>query len=126
MRLLIDENLGRSFAGWLRERGHDTVTTHDLGLNRTPDRKIAQRAVDEGWTVITRDHDFAALAMRERVQLPGVLIVAFDRRIKSRFDMLLRAGWPEAERLLPGHVVTVSESGVRAKPIPAADDDPTR
>ena len=120
MKLLVDENLGRSFTQWLRQRGHDAVTTHDLGLASKPDTAIADRAIREQRIVITRDSDFGTLVFRDRLPLLGVLLVKYDWRIRARFNELLRGAWDELENDLAGSVISLSESGARREPIPRA------
>lgn len=43
----------------LAAAGHDVVHTSDMPLgNRTPDRDIVRKAMDESRTVVTKDADF--------------------------------------------------------------------
>lgn len=59
MRFLVDAQLPRRLAYWLREIGHDVKHTLDLaGGNRTPDREINQISVKEQRIVVTKDADF--------------------------------------------------------------------
>jgi predicted nuclease of predicted toxin-antitoxin system len=59
MRFLVDAQLPRRLAVWLRENGHDVLHTLDLPHgNRTSDAAICMIAKDEGWIVVTKDDDF--------------------------------------------------------------------
>jgi predicted nuclease of predicted toxin-antitoxin system len=59
MNLLIDAQLPRRLARFLRSRGHDVVHTRDLpNGNRTGDREINTVSMQEQRVVITKDADF--------------------------------------------------------------------
>ena len=59
MRFLIDAQLPRRLANWLRTEGHDAVHTLDLpDGNRTRDSELNAISVRERRTIITKDEDF--------------------------------------------------------------------
>ena len=59
MKFLIDAQLPRRLALWLRQRGHDTVHPLDLAQqNRTPDPSLLTLANTEQRVLITKDTDF--------------------------------------------------------------------
>ena len=59
MRFLIDAQLPRRLARWLRTEGHDVVHTMDLpDGNRTGDSELNAISVRERRTIITKDEDF--------------------------------------------------------------------
>ena len=59
MKFLVDAQLPRRLAAWLRESGHDAVHTLDLPQgNRTTDRELAALAANEQRIVATKDADF--------------------------------------------------------------------
>ena len=59
MRFLIDAQLPRRMADWLKRAGHDAVHTLDLpDGNRTTDAGIAAFAEYEDRVVVTKDADF--------------------------------------------------------------------
>ena len=59
MKFLVDAQLPRRFAGWLREAGHDARHTLELPLgNRTPDHALVELAALEHRLVVTKDSDF--------------------------------------------------------------------
>ena len=59
MRFLVDAQLPRRFAAWLREHGHDALHTLDLPEgNRTADTSITALADGEHRVVVTKDADF--------------------------------------------------------------------
>ena len=59
MNFIIDAQLPRRIAIWLREAGFDSVHTTDLPeANRTTDNTILFIANDEQRVVVTKDSDF--------------------------------------------------------------------
>ena len=57
MKFLVDAQLLRRFAGWLREAGHDALHTLEMPLsNRTPDHTLV---------TVNEAVRFAAVAMRK-------------------------------------------------------------
>jgi predicted nuclease of predicted toxin-antitoxin system len=59
VKFLIDAQLPRRIAAWLRGSGHDAIHTLDLPeANRTTDAAITEMAVREQRIVITKDADF--------------------------------------------------------------------
>lgn len=59
MKFLVDAQLPRRLAIWLKDTGFDAVHTLDLPLgNRTPDTLINNVSIAEQRIVITKDADF--------------------------------------------------------------------
>lgn len=59
MKFIVDAQLPRRIAYWLRDGGHDAVHTLDLpDGNSTPDGEIVALARREGRVVVTKDADF--------------------------------------------------------------------
>jgi len=59
MTFLIDAQLPRRLAYWLREAGYEAVHTLDLpNGNRTQDDQINKLSVEKQWIVISKDSDF--------------------------------------------------------------------
>jgi predicted nuclease of predicted toxin-antitoxin system len=59
MNFMVDAQLPRRIASWLREQGHDALHTLDLPReNRTTDEEIVALAVRDGRVVVTKDADF--------------------------------------------------------------------
>jgi len=63
MKFLVDAQLPRRFANWLKEAGHNALHTLDLpGKNHTPDSELVTRAMQEGRIVISKDADLCSLS----------------------------------------------------------------
>lgn len=59
MKFLVDAQLPRRFARWLRARGFDAIHTLEMPeANATPDEKVIERADREQRIVVTKDDDF--------------------------------------------------------------------
>ena len=59
MKFLIDAQLPRRLAHWLREQGFEAIHTLDLPLgNRTKDSDINELSINEKYIVISKDADF--------------------------------------------------------------------
>jgi len=59
MTFLIDAQLPRRLAYWLRKGGYDAVHTLDLpNGNRTQDEQINTLSIEKQWIVVSKDSDF--------------------------------------------------------------------
>lgn len=59
MKFIVDAQLPRRIAAWLRGQGHDAIHTLELpDANRTTDAAINELAEREERIVITKDSDF--------------------------------------------------------------------
>ena len=61
MRLLLDANLSPRLVGLLSDAGYDVVHVGNWICLTAPDPVIFDRAVDDGYVVITADTDFSML-----------------------------------------------------------------
>ncbi len=59
MKFIVDAQLPKSLAAWLREHGHDAIHTLELPLkNATDDLEINAISLKEQRIVISKDSDF--------------------------------------------------------------------
>jgi predicted nuclease of predicted toxin-antitoxin system len=63
VKLLVDENLPPGLCDLLRPECEAVEHVRDLDLARADDRVIWQYAVDHGFMVVTKDRDFADMAI---------------------------------------------------------------
>jgi predicted nuclease of predicted toxin-antitoxin system len=78
--------LSPTLAHWLRGQGHDAVHAADLGMGRSTDSEIMERAIAEARTIITADLDYPRLLARTGATGPSLI--------------LFRGGnWSEAEAI---------------------------
>lgn len=57
MRLLIDECLSPALVALAHAAGHEAAHVVHLGLGGWSDSQITRKAVDEDWTLVTRNSD---------------------------------------------------------------------
>lgn len=117
MRVLIDENVDGRFARWLAEQGHDVAWVSRLSAG-VADPMVAALAAEQGRNLITRDHDFGTLVFRDRVRVPGLLLIDVDQRFRARFLARMIEVWESVAGQLAGHFITVDETTIRVRPLP--------
>jgi predicted nuclease of predicted toxin-antitoxin system len=89
MKFLVDAQLPRRFANWLKEAGHDALHTLDLpGKNHTSDSELIARAMQEGRVVISKDADFVQsfLVTGE----PSLLLISTGNISNAELEKILR------------------------------------
>ena len=59
--IIVDENIPRSVAEWLRKRGLKTLSVLESSLKGAKDIAIAKYAAKDGMPILTLDSDFAKL-----------------------------------------------------------------
>ncbi len=116
-RLLLDANISPRVAAALRAEGIDSRHVGEIGLLAANDREILERAIENGWTVVTFDLDFAAMtAALGKSPTTGIMIL---RLPTVRSDLVLpriRAALRrEGEALANGAVVVVEAGRLRVR-----------
>jgi predicted nuclease of predicted toxin-antitoxin system len=119
MKFLVDMALSIDLATWLRGVGHDAVHASELGMHRSSDTDIMQRAKLEARTVITADLDYPRLLALSRAIEPSVILFRdgnwSDRDVERRMAEILTI-LPEAELL--HSIVTVERECIRRRRLP--------
>jgi predicted nuclease of predicted toxin-antitoxin system len=89
MKFLVDAQLPRRFANWLKEARHDALHTLNLPKkNHTPDSELIARAKQEGRIVISKDADFVQsyLVTGE----PPLLLISTGNISNAELEKILR------------------------------------
>lgn len=73
MRIVVDNALSPRIALALREAGHDAIHVRDLGMSALPDADIFAWAAENDRHVLTKDADFASLAVALGATIPSVI-----------------------------------------------------
>ncbi|WP_405041319.1 DUF5615 family PIN-like protein [Phenylobacterium sp.] len=91
MRFLVDESCSRAIADALAGAGHDLLVT-SATMPGASDRELADLAVDQDRIVVSENFDFGELAVRDRVPIPGVILLQVaSPRMAERVARLLAA-----------------------------------
>ena len=117
MKFLVDAQLPRRLARWIRSRGYDALHTLELpAANATPDQEIIAIADQEQRVIVTKDADFVqsftVLDKPNRVLLISTGNIsndALETLVKKNFASILKAF--EASRFveLSQHMLIVHE-----------------
>lgn len=94
-KFLLDGDISPDVADGCREQGLDIRSVSEVLSPDASDDVIFQRALEEGWIIVTYNNgDFALLlgdALREGIQIPGVVFVNGRTIRSSDFGGLIRA-----------------------------------
>ncbi len=74
MKLLVDNQLPLELVRWLERHGVEACHVLDLGLNQSSDTVIWDRAVREGWAMVTKDEDFTDWVWLRKNAVPVVWV----------------------------------------------------
>ena len=102
MKFLVDNQLPRALATLLENFGHRAVHVLDIELSQVDDLAIWAYAAQNGYTIISKDADFADLALLARTEgrliwvrigncRKSVLLEAFKNALKT-IERELEAG----------------------------------
>jgi predicted nuclease of predicted toxin-antitoxin system len=113
--------LAQSTARHLKTRGHDVVHLRDEGLERLPDDQIVAKAIAEHRAIITHDLDFGRIVALSGDSVPSILTLRLTdmtpANVNPALDLALESASPAIGR---GALVTVSDQGIRIRPLPVA------
>jgi predicted nuclease of predicted toxin-antitoxin system len=119
MRFLIDANLPRAAIVVCQKFGHQVEFARDIGMAAASDEQIAERAVQSGAALLTRDLDFADVRRYPPGQYRGIVVlrrpdttVAMEiARVLERF--LMEPGFLDS---LAGRLAIIEVDRVRFRP----------
>ena len=117
MRFLLDENVPRTLAGALAERGHDAVPLPEH-LRRSKDSALLAYAARTRRTLVTQDTDFGTLVFVTRRRPPPAIVLLRLPSVElvERVQGVVVA--MEAALARDGVFVVIDRSGVRIRPLP--------
>jgi predicted nuclease of predicted toxin-antitoxin system len=117
MRFLADENVSRLVIQRLRASGFDVIS---IGETRSgaPDKDVLEAADAEGCILITADHDFGELVIRQRLGVRGMILLELDRLSNAtEADVVAAVVSTHADKLL-GNLVVIEPGRIRVRPLP--------
>lgn len=88
MRFLVDAQLPPTLARWLGEQGLSATPVREVGLRDADDGSILNFATTGGWTLITKDEDFAMRSAIDPAAPPVVWVRLGNCTNKSLFALL--------------------------------------
>lgn len=116
MRFLADENVSRLVIERLRHECYDVMSIAETKPGAS-DETILDAAEADGRILITEDRDFGEMVVRQRLDLPGVILLELDRLSNAaEADVVAEIISAHAERL-NGNLVVVEPSRVRIRPL---------
>ncbi len=119
IRLLLDQGISYSAAGFLSVSGIDTIHVADLGMGEAEDVQILSRAVELERSVCTLDGDFHALMALSGATLPSVVFVRIEGLNGRAMTALLRDVCVQArDAIEAGALVTVGTGRLRVRRLP--------
>jgi predicted nuclease of predicted toxin-antitoxin system len=96
---LIDANLPPALCAVFRARGFGAAHVHELGMEQAPDLAIWRRCLRDDAVIVTKDRDFASLALNQPEACPvvfvrlgnlrrGALLAKFESVMQNLIDAL--------------------------------------
>lgn len=116
MRILVDENIDVRVVRGLKEAGHDVLSVREA-MPGTDDSTVLQTVVSQQRIILTHDRDFVALHRSSGSHHNGIVLLRLDQ--ESHTKILLRtlhALSSTSPEKYAGHIVVVSEAGIRYHP----------
>jgi predicted nuclease of predicted toxin-antitoxin system len=86
LRFLIDENMPRSVALFLKEKGNDVKSIRDSSPG-IKDSQIIQISNEEQRIIISRDKDFGFLVFHQKLIPYGVILIRLIDQSKSNIEL---------------------------------------
>jgi predicted nuclease of predicted toxin-antitoxin system len=116
MKFLADAHISVEMIQMLLALGHDCLDSSTIPA-RMPDVEVLRMAANDARIVVTSDKDFGELVFVHSIACPGVVLIRVALAKETDRVAHVRAVWPIVMSRLPGSFVTITTSGVRARPL---------
>jgi predicted nuclease of predicted toxin-antitoxin system len=117
MRFLADEKVSRLVIERLRSSGHDVVSIVETRPS-APDEDVLDGADADGRLLITEDRDFGEMVIRQRLGVPGMILLELDRLSNAReADTVAEVISAHSDRLF-GNLVVIEPGRIRVRLLP--------
>ena len=116
MRFIADENISNHIISRLRFEGHDVVSIAQ-SHSGISDEKVLQIAQESDCFLLTEDHDFGELVVRQRRSVRGLILLELDRLSAIAEVEKVVAVIKEHSDRLEGHFVVIEPTRVRLRPL---------
>lgn len=105
MKFLVDANLPPGLTAWFREHSHEAIHVYEQPGLSLDDRAIFEFSRTHGYTIVTKDEDFAALAILDK-NPAAVVWVRFGNATNAMLRNWLEPLLPEiVQRLAAGETL---------------------
>ncbi|HSV31931.1 MAG TPA: DUF5615 family PIN-like protein [Atribacteraceae bacterium] len=117
MRFIIDEDMPRSMASFLREAGYEAIDVRDTGLRGAKDKEILEYAIQQGATVITADVGFSDLFFLSSIQHCGLVLLRVPNSfsIDQTIGLLLRSLKVLTDKDIIGNIIVLEQQRMRIR-----------
>ena len=119
MRFLADEDVYFATVSWLRQEGHDVLTSYEAGLASLADPVVLAYAQENERILITRDSDYGALTFINRLSSMGAIYLRIGPETENQVhEQLLRLLAEHTEAELHHLFIVVEPSRHRIRRLP--------
>jgi len=101
----------------IRDLGHDCLDSSIIPA-RIQDVDLLRMAAADQRVMVTYDKDLGELIFVHGISCRGVLLIRVALADENDRVAHVRSVWPLVISRLPGSFLTITKSGVRARPIP--------
>ena len=119
MKFLLDQGLPRSAVFELQKLGIDSIHVGDIGMAASTDSEILQKALDDGFTIVTLDSDFHTLLATNNSHKPSLIRIRIEglrsKELTEIIDTVLESAQDE---IVNGAAVSVDDKGIRIHNLP--------
>lgn len=98
MKLLFDQNLSPRLVSLLADVYPDSNHVSTMGLNRASDEEVFARAREYGYTVVSKDADFAEMSQSKGAP-PKILRLRLGNCTTAQIEQALRSRQQTIQRL---------------------------
>jgi predicted nuclease of predicted toxin-antitoxin system len=117
MRFLADENVSRLVIERLRNDGHDLISIAETRPGAR-DEDVLNAANADGRVLISEDRDFGEMVIRQRLSIPGIVLLELDRLSNAtEAAAVAEVVSTHADRFF-GNLVVIEPGRIRVRPLP--------
>lgn len=105
MKFILDENLGKKEAKFLKSLGHKAIRIREMNPG-IPDYEVLAFSVSEKSILVTSDKDFGELIFKEKQPHSGVILLRLEDESSSNKITALKFALP---KYITGKFIVVEE-----------------
>ena len=116
MKFQADAHISVEMVAMIRDLGHECLDASTIPPRKL-DVDVLRSAADDQRVIITADKDFGELVFVHGIACPGVILMRVTITDEADRVAYVRSVWPTIMSRLPGSFITITLSGIRARPI---------